>query len=145
MASGAAYSALCPVRADERARRGHIDLGHRVRRRIAAERDSGTGFTIDDVADGIVALSTGTVASPTIRRRHRLRAFQLVATTRELGRDPEMELRAGARSYRDLAHPWGVPSILGAIRHSGYSLGTFPVSWSFCLPFSMCLSMCLFE
>jgi hypothetical protein len=56
MAPAAAYSTLCPVRADQRATRSHIDLGHHVKHRIAAERDSGTGFTIDDVADGMVAL-----------------------------------------------------------------------------------------
>jgi XTP/dITP diphosphohydrolase len=32
--------------------------------------------------------------------------FRLVATARELGRDPEMELRAAARRYRDLVHAW---------------------------------------
>jgi hypothetical protein len=49
--------------------------------------------------------SRGTVESPADTERHRPRAFRLVAKTRELGRDPEMELRAAARSYRDLAHP----------------------------------------
>ena len=32
--------------------------------------------------------------------------FRLVARARELGRDPEMELRAAARRYRDLVHAW---------------------------------------
>ncbi len=32
--------------------------------------------------------------------------FQLVAKARELGLDPEMELRAAARRYRDLVHDW---------------------------------------
>jgi XTP/dITP diphosphohydrolase len=32
--------------------------------------------------------------------------FRLVARARELGRDPEMELRAAARRYRDLVRAW---------------------------------------
>jgi len=32
--------------------------------------------------------------------------FRLVARAREAGRDPEMELRAAARRYRDLVHAW---------------------------------------
>ncbi|MGH3217587.1 MAG: MazG family protein, partial [Streptosporangiaceae bacterium] len=32
--------------------------------------------------------------------------FRLVARARELGLDPEMELRAAARRYRDLVHAW---------------------------------------
>ena len=32
--------------------------------------------------------------------------FQLVAKARELGLDPEMELRAAARRYRDLIRAW---------------------------------------
>jgi XTP/dITP diphosphohydrolase len=32
--------------------------------------------------------------------------FRLVARAREAGRDPEMELRAVARSYRDLVLAW---------------------------------------
>jgi XTP/dITP diphosphohydrolase len=32
--------------------------------------------------------------------------FRLVAKARELGLDPEMELRAAARRYRDLVHAW---------------------------------------
>ena len=32
--------------------------------------------------------------------------FRLVAKARELGIDPEMELRAAARRYRDLVHAW---------------------------------------
>jgi MazG family protein len=32
--------------------------------------------------------------------------FRLVAKARELGRDPETELRAAARRYRDLVHAW---------------------------------------
>jgi uncharacterized protein YabN with tetrapyrrole methylase and pyrophosphatase domain len=32
--------------------------------------------------------------------------FRLVARARELGRDPEMELRAAARRYRDLVQAW---------------------------------------
>jgi NTP pyrophosphatase (non-canonical NTP hydrolase) len=35
--------------------------------------------------------------------------FRLVARARELGRDPEMELRAVARRYRDLVHAWEHP------------------------------------
>ena len=35
--------------------------------------------------------------------------FRLVARARELGRDPEMELRAVARCYRDLVHAWERP------------------------------------
>jgi len=159
--------------------------------RIAAERDDGTGFTIDDVADGIVAklvrrhphvfgdvtvsgadevkrnwdeikreekraraaaLAAGTEqAAPSALdgvpfgqpalaltaqlQRRAARAgvpgeltrldgddgdgapggsgediggelFRLVARARELGRDPEMELRAAARRYRDLVRAW---------------------------------------
>jgi hypothetical protein len=36
---------------------------------------------------------------------HCCELFRLVARARELGRDPEMELRA-ARRYRDLVHAW---------------------------------------
>jgi XTP/dITP diphosphohydrolase len=32
--------------------------------------------------------------------------FRLVARARELGLDPEMELRAAARHYRDLVRAW---------------------------------------
>lgn len=32
--------------------------------------------------------------------------FRLVAKARELGLDPETELRAAARRYRDLVHAW---------------------------------------
>ena len=32
--------------------------------------------------------------------------FRLVAKAREAGRDPEMELRAAARRYRDLVRAW---------------------------------------
>jgi XTP/dITP diphosphohydrolase len=32
--------------------------------------------------------------------------FQLVARARELGCDPELELRAAARRYRDLVRLW---------------------------------------
>jgi XTP/dITP diphosphohydrolase len=32
--------------------------------------------------------------------------FRLVARARELGLDPEMELRAAARRYRDRVHAW---------------------------------------
>ena len=32
--------------------------------------------------------------------------FRLVAQARAAGRDPEMELRAAARRYRDLVHAW---------------------------------------
>jgi XTP/dITP diphosphohydrolase len=32
--------------------------------------------------------------------------FRLVARARELGLDPETELRAAARRYRDLVHAW---------------------------------------
>ena len=35
--------------------------------------------------------------------------FRLVARARELGRHPEMELRATARRYRDLVHAWEHP------------------------------------
>jgi NTP pyrophosphatase (non-canonical NTP hydrolase) len=160
--------------------------------RIAAEREDGTGFTVDDVADGIVAklirrhphvFGDVTVSGPDevkrnwdeIKReekrargsaqaagtgqappsaldgvpfgqpglalaaqlqRRAARAgvpdelarldgndgqpegsgedigrelFRLVARARELGRDPEMELRAAARRYRDLVHAWELP------------------------------------
>jgi XTP/dITP diphosphohydrolase len=150
--------------------------------RIATERDDGTGFTIDDVADGIAeklvrrhphvfgdvtvsgadevkrnwdeikreekrALAerqgwTGAArAAPSVLdgvpfgqpalalsaqlQRRAARAgvprelarldgdediggelFRLVARARELGRDPEMELRAAARRYRDQVGAW---------------------------------------
>ena len=157
--------------------------------RIAAERDDGTGFTVDDVADGIVAKLVrrhphvfgdvsvsgadevnrnwdeikreekraraqrqGSAAAeqapsaldgvpfgqPALAlaaqlQRRAARAgvpgelarldgddgapggpgedigrelFRLVARARELGRDPEMELRAAARRYRDLVRAW---------------------------------------
>jgi XTP/dITP diphosphohydrolase len=166
--------------------------------RIAAEREDGTGFTIDDVADGIVAklvrrhphvfgdvtvsgadevkrnwdeikreekrarasargevhgpdagqATTSaldgvpfgqpalTLAAQLQRRAARAGApddltcldgdkgggeprgsdedigrelFRLVARARELGLDPEMELRAAARRYRDLVHAWERP------------------------------------
>ncbi len=32
--------------------------------------------------------------------------FRLVARARELGLDPEMELRAAARRYRDVVRAW---------------------------------------
>lgn len=35
--------------------------------------------------------------------------FVLVAKARELGLDPEMELRAAARRYLDLVHAWERP------------------------------------
>jgi NTP pyrophosphatase (non-canonical NTP hydrolase) len=159
--------------------------------RIAAERDDGTGYTIDDVADGIVAklvrrhphvFGDVTVSGADevkrnwdeIKREEKLaragrpgaagesspsaldgvpfgqpalalaaqlqrraaragvpdelarlgpddgqpdgsgediggELFRLVARARELGRDPEMELRAAARRYRDLVHDWERP------------------------------------
>jgi XTP/dITP diphosphohydrolase len=155
--------------------------------RIAAERDDGTGFTIDDVADGIVAKlvrrhphvfgdvtvsgaedvkrnwdeikreeklaraaaqpAGSAQAAPSAldgvpfgqpalalaaqlqRRAARAGApeeltrldgagdgedigaalFRLVARARELGLDPEMELRAAARRYRDLVRVWERP------------------------------------
>jgi XTP/dITP diphosphohydrolase len=161
--------------------------------RIAAERNDGTGFTIDDVADGIVAklvrrhphvfadvtvsgadeakrswdeikreekrarvsahdeagagkntpsaLDGVPFGQPALAlaaqlQRRAARAgvpdelaaleedggepggadedigrelFRLVARARELGRDPEMELRAAARRYRDLVHAWERP------------------------------------
>jgi XTP/dITP diphosphohydrolase len=161
--------------------------------RIAAERDDGTGFTIDDVADGIVAklvrrhphvfgevtvsgadevkrnwdeikreekrarasAREGSGAGQVIpsaldgvpfgqpalalaaqlqRRAARVgvpdelarlygggdeedrsgedigrELFRLVARARELGQDPEMELRAAAHRYRDLVRAWERP------------------------------------
>jgi XTP/dITP diphosphohydrolase len=158
--------------------------------RIAAERDDGTGFTIDDVADGIVdklirrhphvfadlavsgadevkrnwdaikreekrarierqATAEAGPEAPSVldgvpfgqpalalvvqlqRRAERAgvpgelarldrkdgepggagedigrELFRLVAKARELGRDPETELRAAARRYRDLVYDW---------------------------------------
>ena len=157
--------------------------------RIAAEREDGTGYTIDDVADGIVAKlirrhphvfgdvtvsgadevkrnwdeikreekraragrqgdAAADQAAPSVldgvpfrqpalalaaqlqRRAARAGApgelahldakgepdtsgadigselFRLVAKARELGRDPETELRAAARRYRDLVQTW---------------------------------------
>jgi XTP/dITP diphosphohydrolase len=35
--------------------------------------------------------------------------FQLVARARELGRDPELELRAAARRYSELVRDWERP------------------------------------
>jgi XTP/dITP diphosphohydrolase len=151
--------------------------------RIAAERDDGTGYTVDDVADGIVdklvrrhphvfgdvsvsgadevkrnwdaikqeekkakaerqagsadgqatpsALDGVPFAQPALAlaaqlQRRAARAgvpeelarldsdpdgigrelFRLVTRAREAGRDPEMELRAAARRYRDLVRAW---------------------------------------
>ena len=172
--------------------------------RIAAERDDGTGFTIDDVADGIVAklvrrhphvfgdvtvsgadevkrnwdeikrkrnepgpngaggpvpaqaapsaLDGVPFGQPALAlaaqlQRRAVRAgvpgelvrldgragepdgsgedvgrelFRLVARARELGRDPEMELRAAARRYRELVHAWE------RRQQFGCSLGAFP-------------------
>ena len=183
---------------DEQALReelGDVALQVVFHARIAAERDDGTGFTIDDVADGIVAklirrhphvFGDVTVSGADEVKRNwdeikreekRARAsaqgeggagetapsaldgvpfgqpalalaaqlqrraaragvpdelvrldrvdgdgepggsgedigrelFRLVARARELGRDPEMELRAAARRYRDLVHTWELP------------------------------------
>jgi len=153
--------------------------------RIAAERDDGTGFTIDDVADGIVTklirrhphvFGDVTVSGPDEVKRNwdeikreekRARAerqardgagpvapsvldsvpfgqpalalaaqlqrraaragvpddlarlggdedigaelFRLVAKARRVGIDPEMELRAAARRYRELVRAWEGP------------------------------------
>jgi XTP/dITP diphosphohydrolase len=145
--------------------------------RIAAERDDGTGYTIDDVADGIAAklvrrhphvFGDVTVSGADevktnwdeIKRKERAERagvpaagqaapsaldgvpfgqpalalaaqlqrraaragvpdevarldgdlgadlFRLVARARELGLDPETELRAAARRYRDLVRAW---------------------------------------
>ncbi len=180
---------------DERAFReelGDVLLQVVFHARIAAERDDGTGYTIDDVADGIVAklvrrhphvfgdvtvsgadevkrnwdaikaeekkaqaerragaeagqavpsvLDGVPFAQPALalaaqlqRRAARARVpeelarldgepgagesagrgedigrelFRLVARAREAGRDPEMELRAAARRYRELVSAW---------------------------------------
>jgi MazG family protein len=181
---------------DERAFReelGDVLLQVVFHARIAAERDDGTGYTIDDVADGIVAKlvrrhphvfgdvtvsgadevkrnwdaikaeekraqaerqagagATGQAvpsvldgvpfAQPALSlaaqlQRRAARAgvpeelarldrdsgsgesagrgedigrelFRIVARAREAGRDPEMELRASARRYRDLVRAW---------------------------------------
>jgi XTP/dITP diphosphohydrolase len=141
--------------------------------RIAAERDDGTGFTIDDVADGIVTklvrrhphvfgsvtvsgadevkanwdaikaaereAASGTPSSvldgvpfgqPALALAAQLQRragragvpaeladlaaadglgaelFSLVAKAREAGLDPELELRAAARRYRDRVRAW---------------------------------------
>jgi len=107
--------------------------------RIAAERDDGTGYTVDDVVDGIVAkrvrchphvFGDVTVSGAEEvkrswddikRKEKRARAsrreagageqigrelFLLVARAREVERDPEMELRAAARRYREQVHAW---------------------------------------
>jgi XTP/dITP diphosphohydrolase len=181
---------------DERAVReelGDVLMQPVFHARVAAERDDGTGFTIDDVADGIVAklvrrhphvFADVTVSGADEVKRNwdeikrdekRARAsasgqagavqddpsaldgvpfgqpalalaaqlqrraaragvpdelarldgeggepggsgedigrelFRLVARARELGRDPETELRAAARRYRDLVHAWERP------------------------------------
>jgi XTP/dITP diphosphohydrolase len=178
---------------DERAVReelGDVLMQPVFHARVAAERDDGTGFTIDDVADGIVAklvrrhphvfgdvtvsgadevkrnwdeikreekrargsaqgaADAGrgvpsaldgvpfgqpalTLAAQLQRRAARAgvpseltrldedggeldvsgadigrELFRLVAKARELGLDPEMELRAAARRYSDLVHAW---------------------------------------
>ncbi len=177
---------------DEQALReelGDVLLQVMFHARIAAERDDGTGFTVDDVADGIVAKLVrrhphvfgdvsvsgadevnrnwdeikreekraraqrqGSAAAeqapsaldgvpfgqPALAlaaqlQRRAARAgvpgelarldgddgepggpgedigrelFRLVARAGELGRDPEMELRAAARRYRDLVRAW---------------------------------------
>ena len=171
---------------DERAFReelGDVLLQVVFHARIAAERDDGTGYTIDDVADGIVAklvrrhphvfgdvmvsgadevkrnwdtikaeekkaqaerragagageavpsvldgvpFAQPALALVTQLQRRAARAgvpeelmrldgdpgdvgselFRMVATAREAGRDPEMELRAAARRYRDLVRAW---------------------------------------
>jgi XTP/dITP diphosphohydrolase len=140
--------------------------------RVAAERTDGTGYTIDDVADGIVAklvrrhphvfgevevsgadevkqnwdaikaaeraakdgqtpsaLDGVPFGQPALalaaqlqRRAERAgiparltgsgepglgeELFRLVASAREAGVDPELELRAAARRYRDRVHAW---------------------------------------
>ncbi len=113
--------------------------------RVAAERAD--GYTIDDVADGIVAklvrrhphdgvpFGQPALALAAQLQRRAARAgvpdelarleddpgssgpagpgadigaelFHLVAKAREAGRDPEMDLRAAARRYRDLVQAW---------------------------------------
>ena len=181
---------------DERAVReelGDVLMQPVFHARVAAERNDGTGFTIDDVADGIVAklvrrhphvfgdvtvsgadevkrnwdeikreekrargsaqgaADAGrgvpsaldgvpfgqpalTLAAQLQRRAARAgvpseltrldedggeldvsgadigrELFRLVAKARELGLDPEMELRAAARRYRDLVRAWELP------------------------------------
>jgi len=170
---------------DERAVReelGDVLMQPVFHARVAAERDDGTGFTIDDVADGIVAklvrrhphvfadvtvsgadevkrnwdeikreekqarasaqgaAGAGPVAPSALdgvpfgqpalalaaqlqRRAARAGApdelagldgaediggelFRLVARARKAGLDPEMELRAAARRYRELVRSW---------------------------------------
>jgi XTP/dITP diphosphohydrolase len=171
---------------DERAFReelGDVLLQVVFHARIAAERDDGTGYTVDDVADGIVdklvrrhphvfgdvtvsgadevkrnwdaikqeekkaqaerlagagagqaapsVLDGVPFAQPALAlaaqlQRRAARAgvpeelarldsdpdgigrelFRLVTQAREAGRDPEMELRAAARRYRDLVRAW---------------------------------------
>jgi MazG family protein len=180
---------------DEQALReelGDVALQVVFHARIAAEREDGTGFTVDDVADGIVAklirrhphvFADVTVSGPDevkrnwdeIKRKEKTdlaersgvpaagqaspsaldgvpfgqpalalaaqlqrraaragvpeelaqletqdgpsessepaaslgrELFRLVARARELGRDPELELRAAARHYRDLVRAW---------------------------------------
>jgi len=155
---------------------GDVALQVAFHARIAAERQDGTGFTIDDVADGIVAklvrrhphvfadvtvsgaaevtrnwdeikreekrarasaLGQPALALAAQLQRRAARAgvpaelsrldggdggqqdrsgedigrelFWFVARARELGHDPEMELRAAARRYRDLVHAWERP------------------------------------
>ena len=50
--------------------------------------------------------------------------FRLVAKAREVGLDPEMELRAAARRYRDLVHAWE------RARRTAGSLGASLPAWS---------------
>jgi NTP pyrophosphatase (non-canonical NTP hydrolase) len=98
--------------------------------RIAAERGDGTGYTIDDVADGIAAklvrrhphvFGDVTVSGADevkanwdqIKRREKADLAGRAgvpaaghAAPSALDLDPEMELRAAARRYRDLVRAW---------------------------------------
>ena len=57
------------------------------------------------VPDGLADLD-GDPGSDRPRREIGRDLFRLVLKAREAGRDPEMELRAAARRYRDLVRAW---------------------------------------
>ena len=66
-----------------------------------ARLDGGAQGSADDAAD---------------RRGYRRRAIRLVAKPRELGTDPEVELRAAARRYRDRCPPGNVRNFSSELR-----------------------------
>ena len=75
--------------------------------RIAA---SAAASAVDTERRGETAISNGRPASalPNCQAGDDIgrELFRLVAKARELGLDPETELRAAASRYRDLVHAW---------------------------------------